>query len=325
MKNYDRLLLILKYLYESTDENHPVTIKDVNAFLSQNQIDADRKTITECIDELKNVGYDICCIRSTQNRYYMHSRTFTLAEVKVLVDAVQSSRFISEQQSRELVEKLSTLVGSYKGAILKRQLYIGSRAKTGNGEISDNVEKIHEAITSGKMIDFQYIDFDPEKQKILRNDGRVYRLSPISLIWNNDMYYVVGCGDYYTNKVLKYRLDRITNLNVLDEDCTETPEDFSISDFFEKEFSMMGGKTTTVELLCENELMDSVIDKFGETVKTEIVDPTHFKATVDVKVSGLFFGWVVSSRGAMKIISPESVIQQFNDMISLYLQDKNQK
>jgi len=323
MKNYDRLLLILKYLFESSDEKHPVTIKDINAYLSQNQIDADRKTITECIDELKNVGYDICCIRSTQNRYYMHSRTFTLAEVKVLVDAVQSSRFISEPQSRELVEKLSTLVGTYKGDILKRQLYIGSRAKTGNREISDNVEKIHEAITSGKMIDFQYIDFNPEKQKILRNDERLYRLSPISLIWNNDMYYVVGCGDYYTNKVLKYRLDRITNLNILDDECSKTPEDFSISEFFEKEFSMMGGQTTTVELLCENELMDSMIDKFGETVKTEIVDATHFKVTVDVKISGLFFGWVVSSRGAMKIISPDSVKQRFQDIIAMYFPSVN--
>lgn len=318
MKNYNRLLLILKYLYDSTDENHPVTIKNINSFLSQNQIDADRKTITECIDELKNVGYDICRIRSTQNRYYMHSRTFTLAEVKVLVDAVQSSRFISEQQSRELVEKLSTLVGTYKGDILKRQLYIGSRAKTGNGEISDNVEKIQEAITSRKMIDFQYIDFDPEKQKILRNDGRVYRLSPISLIWNNDMYYLVGCGDYYTNKVLKYRLDRITNLNVLDEDCIDSPEDFSISDFFEKEFSMMGGKTNTVELLCENELMDSVIDKFGEAVKTEIVDSNHFKAIVDVRISGLFFGWVFASRGAMRIIGPKEVVISFEKLAKSY-------
>ena len=319
MKNYNRLLLILKCLHDKTDEDHLVSIKDINEYLATQNLDADRKTISECVSELMRVGYDICCVRSTQNRYYMRSRPFTLAEVKVLVDAIQSSRFIPEEQSKELIDKLSTLVGTYKGDILKRQLYIGSRVKTDNNNISEYVEIIQKAIISNKKIVFHYFDYNAEKKKVLKQGGKAYYFSPLSLIWNNDMYYVVGCGDYYTNKVLKFRLDRITDLEILDQERVKAPEDYKISDFFDKEFSMMGGNVSTVVLLCENELMDSVIDKFGEGVKTEVIDSEHFKATVDVKVSGLFFGWVLASRGAMRIIGPEDVVEKFNELITKYL------
>ncbi len=311
MKNYNRLLLILKYLHDNTDEDHTSSIKDINDFLSNHYLEADRKTVVECINELQEVGYDICCVRSTQNRYYMRTRPFTLAEVKLLVDAIQSSRFVSEEKSREIVEKLSTLVGSYKGDILKRHLYIGSRAKTNNERITEYVEKIQAAITTNKEVIFQYFDYTPDKQKTLRRDGKVYHFSPYDLIWNNDMYYVVGCGRHGT--VLKYRIDRMSNLELLDTDRYPMPEGYDISDFFEKEFSMMAGETCTVELLCNNELMGSIIDKFGEDVKTEIVDIDHFKATVDVELSKTFYGWVFASAGSMKIFSPEVAKDGFKE------------
>lgn len=311
MKNYNRLLLILKYLHDNTDEDHTASIKDINEFLGKQYLDANRKTIVECIYELQEVGYDICCVRSTQNRYYMRTRPFTLAEVKLLVDAVQSSRFISEEQSREIVEKLSTIVGAYKGDILKRHLYIGSRAKSNNERLTEYVEKIQSAITNNQEVIFQYFDYTPDKQKTLRRDGKVYHFSPYDLIWNNDMYYVVGCGRH--NTVLKYRIDRMTNLELLDTDRFPMPEGYDISDFFEKEFSMMAGETCTVELLCNNELMGSIIDKFGEDVKTEIVDGERFKATVEVELSKTFYGWVFASAGSMKILSPESAIIGFKE------------
>lgn len=196
MKNYNRSLLVLKYLHEKTDEDHLATIKDINDCLAEHQLDADRGTIVDCIKELQESGYDICCVRSTQNRYYMRSRPFTLAEVKLLVDAVQSSRFISEQQSREIVEKLSTLVGSYKADILKRHLYIGSRVKPENPNLIDYIERIHKAVTKNKKVTFRYFDYNAEKQRSLRRDGKIYHLSPFDLIWNNDMYYVVGVGNH---------------------------------------------------------------------------------------------------------------------------------
>ena len=318
MKNYNRLLLVLNYLMKQSDEDHMVTIKDINSFLAEYYLDADRETVADCISELQEAGYDIQCVRSTQNRYYIHNRPFSVAEVKLLVDAVQSSRFITEEQSREIIEKLAALVGAHKGKILTRQLYIGSRAKTDNQNVSEYVEKIHTAITTNKKIIFKYFDYNAEKEKVLKRSGKSYYLSPFTLIWNNDMYYVVGGGDY-NNSVLKFRLDRMDGLEISEMDRIEPPAEYNIADFFEKEFSMMGGNPCTVKLLCKNALMGSIVDKFGEDVITEVVDDDRFVVTADVSLSGLFYGWVFASKGAMKIIEPESAVQEFKEIIDVFI------
>lgn len=319
MKNNKRSLFILKYLTEQTDETHLATITNINEYLRQYDLDANRETISECIKELQDVGYDIFCVRSTQNQYYMRERPFSLAEVKLLVDAVQSSRFISEEQSLELVSKLADLVGSHKGEILKRHLYIESRAKTDNVGIMEYVDKIHQAITENRKIKFKYFEYNANKEKILRYDGYTYTLSPCVLVWNNDMYYVVGI---YKDKegFAKFRIDRMCELIVTDEQGADLRADLDMSDFFEKEFSMMNGETCEVELLCENKLMSSIIDKFGDDVKTEIVDEAHFKAIVDVDLSGNFYGWVFASKGKMQIITPERVKDEFQRIVDVYVQ-----
>ncbi len=318
MKNSNRLLFILKFLLDQTDENHYVTIADINEHLKEHQLDGDRETISDCISELKALGYKIECIHSTQNRYYIKQRDFSLPEVKLLVDAVQSSRFIPQANSKELVEKLAGLMGEYQGDILKRQLYVDSRFKTDNGDLIETVERIHQAIASNKKVVFRYFDFDPQKGKILKHDGYQYKLSPYVLVWNNDQYYLVGYFEKY-EKITKFRLDRITEIEILEEERIPQPLDFSVSDFFEKEFSMLAGKHCKVELICENNLMSSMIDKFGTDFQSEIVDEEHFKATVEVALSGTFYGWVFASKGAMKIVAPEEVLLEFNDIMSLYL------
>ena len=319
MKNNKRSLFILKFLTEQTDEKHLATITNINEYLRQYDLDANRETISDCIKELQDVGYDIFCVRSTQNQYYMRERPFSLAEVKLLVDAVQSSRFISEEQSLELVSKLADLVGSHKGEILKRHLYIESRAKTDNTGIMEYVDKIHQAITENRKIKFKYFDYNATKEKVLRYDGYTYTLSPCVLVWNNDMYYVVGI---YKDKegFAKFRIDRMCELIVTDEQGAELRADLDMSDFFEKEFSMMNGETCEVELLCDNKLMNSIIDKFGDDVKTESVDEEHFKAIVDVELSGNFYGWVFASKGKMQIIGPERVKNEFQGIVDAYVQ-----
>ena len=317
MKNNKRSLFILRYLTEETDEKHLATIANINDYLSQYDLDANRETISDCIKELQDVGYDIFCVRSTQNQYYMRERPFSLAEVKLLVDAVQSSRFISEGQSLALVSKLAVLIGSHKGEILKRQLYIESRAKTDNAGIMEYVDKIHQAITENRKIKFKYFEYNANKEKVLRYDGYTYTLSPCVLVWNNDMYYVVGV---YKDKegLAKFRIDRMCELIMTDEQGIDGRGDLDMSDFFEKEFSMMNGETCEVELLCENKLMSSIIDKFGDDVKTEIVDDGHFKAIVDVDLSGNFYGWVFASKGKMQIINPERVKNEFQAIVDVY-------
>ena len=197
MKNSTRELLILKYLLDQTDENHFVTIADINDYLAYHNLIGDRKTITDCIQELQSVGYDIQCVRSTQNRYYINKRDFSLAEVKLLVDAIQSSHFIPTGESQKMIEKLAGLVGEHKGEILKRQLYIESRSKADTLGLTQSVEIIHEAITREQKISFQYFDYNPNKEKVLRYDGWTYSLSPYVLVWNNDQYYIVGYSDKY--------------------------------------------------------------------------------------------------------------------------------
>lgn len=317
MKNNSRVLLILKYLLERTDENHYVTIADINDFLAEHNLIGDRKTITDCIQELQAVGYDIQCVRSTQNRYYINKRDFSLAEVKLLVDAIQSSHFIPTGESQKMIEKLAGLVGEHKGEILKRHLYIESRAKADTLGLTQIVEIIHEAKTREQKISFQYFDYNPKKEKVLRYDGWTYSLSPYVLVWNNDQYYIVGYSDKYQD-IVKYRLDRMTSLEILEESSTQKPPDFDVSAFFDKEFSMLQGETTTVELLCENKLMGSIIDKFGKDVHTEIVDADHFKVTTEVSLSANFYGWVFASSGAMRIIAPENAVKRFKEIVQKY-------
>ncbi len=319
MKNNKRSLFILKFLTEQTDEKHLATIAHINDYLKQYDLDANRETISECIKELQEGGYDIFCVRSTQNQYYMRERPFSLAEVKLLVDAVQSSRFISEEQSYELVSKLADLMGSHKGDILKRHLYIESRAKTDNADIMEYVDRIHYAITEKQKLGFKYYEYTPNKEKVLRHNGQTYIVSPYVLVWNHDMYYVVG---FYEEKkgIYKFRIDRMCDLVVIQGQGQEISQDLNMSDFFEKEFSMMSGKLCEVELLCENKLMSSIIDKFGSDIRTEIVDDGHFKAVVKVKLSDNFYGWVFASGGSMQITSPAWVREEFYGIVNTYAQ-----
>lgn len=179
------------------------------------------------------------------------------------------------------------------------------------------VNMIHQAIIDNKKIKFKYYEYNANKEKVLRYDGFTYTLSPCVLVWNNDMYYVVGI---YKDKegYSKFRIDRMCDFELTEEKGTESQESLDMSDFFEKEFSMMNGETCEVELLCENKLMGSIVDKFGIDVNTEIVDDEHFKAIVDVNLSGNFYGWVFASKGKMKILTPEWVKSEFQEIVNSY-------
>ena len=184
-------------------------------------------------------------------------------------------------------------------------------------DVIETVEKVHQAIAANKKVAFQYFDYNLQKEKVLKFDGWQYKLSPYILVWNNDQYYLVGYFEKY-KKVTKFCLDRITCLEILEEERIPQRDDFTVADYFEKEFSMLAGEHVKVELLCQNHLMSSMIDKFGSDLETEIVDDDHFKALVEVALSGTFYGWVFASRGAMKIIAPEKAKNRFDTLVSLY-------
>jgi len=315
---HNRTLLVFKYLWEATDEKHTASLADISAYLQGCGIPKpDARTLRRDIDHLIELGIDIVHHRGVQNRYYVATRHFEAPEIKLLIDAVQSSRFITPKKSKALIGKLAAFAGPHHAELLNRELYVDSRAKSGNENIYLAVDSIQTAIEQKKKISFQYFDYAPDKTKLLRHDGCRYSVSPYALIWNNDAYYLIG---YHETRgiVTRFRADRITALEVMDEAAVDRLADLDMSAFFTREFSMLGGSDCEVELLCGNDLMGNIIDRFGEDVHSEIVDEDHFKVRVTVALSNNFYGWVFASAGNIQILSPLEAIAEFRQLLSHY-------
>lgn len=315
--NKNRTLLILKYIWEHSDEEHQVTAKDILSYLDKNGINTISRRVKADVELLRDFGFDIEIVHSTQNRYYMYGRNFELAELKLLIDAVQSAKFITNKKSKKLIEKLSVFASEHQQSELKRQLYIDKRVKTDNEGGYYSVDSIHTAIQRKKKITFKYLEFAPDKTKRKKHNGQVYVLSPYALVWNEDSYYVIGYSEADNhNKTVKFRIDRMKNLTVTDHVAMRKPKDFNIEDYFKQIFSMYDGEECEVELLCANELMKHIVDRFGEKVQTTQIDNKHFSATVTVSLSPTFYGWVFSFGCKMKITSPKSAINGFKNILN---------
>lgn len=313
----NRTLIIFKYLWETTDESHPVSLADISAFLKQHEITADPRTLRKDIEQLSEFGVDIVKDRRVQNLYHVASRHFEAPEVKLLIDAVQSARFITPRKSKALVKRLSSFVAPGDTALLNRHLYIDSRSKATNESIYLNVDRIQTAITERKKISFCYFDYSPSKERVLRRGGQVYSVSPFAMLWNNDTYYLVGFHDH-RQQISKFRVDRIVQMEITDEIAVKKPKTFDVSEFFTQEFSMLNGKTCCITLLCENTLMNSIIDRFGEDVPVQTVDADHFCAQVTVDLSSNFYGWVFASAGKMRITAPQEAVEGFHRMLESF-------
>ena len=314
MKNESQygLLLLRQYLYQQTDEQHPVSVTDILAFWQQHGIQAGRKSVYTDIELLQNAGMDIVCVKSTQNRYFVGERLFELPELKLLVDAVESSRFITEKKSTALIKKLGHLTSTAQAEQLDRRIYMGGTPKPENESIYYNVDTIHNAVQKKQQITFQYFEYTPKKEKILKHDGYKYRFSPYAMIWNRDCYYAVGWSEKH-GKIAQFRVDRMTAVEPLEHTAVQTL-DFDPAEYVRKVFGMYPDDLCTVELLCDNEVMRSVIDRFGENVRTETVDEQHFRATVEVAPSPPFFSWVFTFGGKIRIVSPAAVLEEMRDM-----------
>ena len=322
MRKPNRTLWVFKYLWENTDDQHPATIADIIAFLETQGITVkDYRAIQADIADLTAMGIDIVEDRSRHYEYSIGTRHFEVPEVKLLVDAVQSSRFVSQKKSKALIKKLSSFVGPQDAGIIKRQLYVEQRFKATNEGIMRIVDSVQDAIAAKTKVTFQYYDYSPQKKKVARHDGAFYIVSPYSLIWNGDNYYMVGHSEE-KDKVQKFRVDRIDHLSIVEEPRVKPPKDYSVGDFFSQEFSMMSGKETDVELLVENDLMNNIIDHFGERVKTEIVDEGHFKVHVTVGLSPTFYGWLFASKGKIKILNPKEAKDEFYYIIDSYSESR---
>ena len=314
-----RVLYMGKLLYELTDEEHYLTTAQLVQLLEEKYgITTHRQTIKRDIEVLQKFGMDIQETKSTQNRYNLVSRKFDVAELRLLIDAVESAKFITARKSQELSGKISSLAGVNQADRLKSNLSAEGRIKTDNEKIYIIIDTVNEAINSSRKITFQYFKYDLNKHKILRHGGLPYVVSPLQLVWNGEYYYMIAINE--DGELRNFRMDRIAKCpEILPEAAKPAPEDFEVSSYLNTTIRMFSAESGRVELLCDNSILDAVLDRFGLESEIARYDETHFTAVVEASVSNLFLGWIFAFGGLIKILGPEPVRLKFQELISRQL------
>lgn len=307
-----KILYLMKALIERTDERHPLSVKDIMNLLEEYGIVVERKTVYDDIETLKTFGLDIVSRRQKPTGYYLGSRTFELPELKLLVDAVQSSRFITPKKSRELIKKLESLTSVYEGKGLERQVFLNNYVKAINESVYYNIDKIHEALSNDKQLTFQYYEWTLSKEIKLKKDGARYRISPWGLLWKDDNYYLIAI-DEKSGVVKNYRVDKMLKIQVEEEqrNGAELFENFNVAQFAARTFGMFGGREEKLTMEFENHFVGTVIDRFGQDVILCKKDEEHFLAFVSVNISSHFFAWLAGLGSGVKIVSPANVQKEY--------------
>lgn len=315
--NYQKvkLLYLAKIFSEKTDENHGLSTQELIQALAQYDIAADRKTIYQDLEELRQFGMDIISDHQGKMYYYkLVSRDFELPELKLLVDSVQAARFVTESKSRSLVKKLESLVSVYDAKQLHRQVILSGRIKTGNENIFYSVDTIHAAINTNVQITFQYFRWNLKKEMELRHDGAWYHVSPWALIWDDEWYYLVGY-DHDNAEIRHYRVDKMIHLELTDlpREGEDAMKEANLPQYSNSLFGMFTGEPQDVTIVCENKLIGAIIDRFGTEAHIRKLDDTHFQAVVHVMASQPFLGWVFSLGGGAKITAPEPLVEAMRE------------
>lgn len=311
-----RPICLVNILRERTDEDHYLTTSQLCSILkNEYNIDTHRTTIKSDIEMLQKAGIGIQIIRSTQNQYNYIDREFDVPEIKLLMDAVMSSKFITKAKSDQLAAKLMDLAGPYKSKELKRNLIVDGRIKQENELIYFIVDIINDAINRKKKISFQKAEFNVKKDIVLHNNGEVYVFSPYSLVWDGDFYYVVGYSDKYKS-IGSHRVDRVFKRPViLEENAVPSPPGFNINDYVNTMFRMYDAPRQTVELQVDNGLMDAIVDKFGTDVTTYACDQNSFRVEATISTGTTFYNWIFGFQGKVKIRNPESVREEYKQLV----------
>lgn len=317
-----KLLYIIKMLEDNTDENHPMSTSEIIRRLEAQDIHSERKSIYDDIEKLNEFGYDIIQVHSRLGGgYYMGSREFELAELKLLVDAVQASRFITTKKSRELIKKLEKKAGCHDAGKLQRQVYVAGRIKTENENIYYSIDSIHRAIQENRQIGFTYMEWSLEK-KLIPKKGGDRRVSPWALIWREENYYLAAF-DSAENMMKHYRVDKMGKVQVLEEkrEGLEQFEKVDLADYTNQTFGMFGGRQETLTLSFPDRLAGVVLDRFGKETDLRPMQDGTFRIRTKVAVSGQFFGWIAGIGKGVKIISPEEVRKEYKEWLEGILED----
>lgn len=312
-----KLLYIVEMLQKESDENHIVSTQEIINFLVANGVNAERKSIYDDINQLVTYGYDIMQVKSKVNGgYYLADREFELAELKLLVDAVQSSKFITKKKSRDLIRKLEKLTSKYEAEWLQRQVYVSDSAKTENENIYYSVDGIHTAIHNNVKIKFTYLEWSTTKELIPRKSGKTYMVSPWALLWQDENYYLVAY-DSESGQIKHYRVDKMGKV-VLTKETREGYEQYSkmdIPSYVNRTFGMFGGKVENVTLQFPQNLIGVVIDRFGKEISIRKKDEAFYLVTVNVAVSGQFFGWLTGIGKEICITEPADIKTEYENWL----------
>lgn len=312
-----RVLYLYQILLTQSDEEHPLSTKQIMDKMRElHNIHMHRTTVPNDIALLQAAGFEIIGERKRAWEYYLADRQFSLPELKLLIDAVQSSKFITEKKSRELIEKLLSLTSEKNSVKLKRTVHITGRVKSENEKGYYIVDAINDAINDGKKISFYYYELNGKKKTVLKNGGKPYTVSPYDLIWDGDYYYVTGYCDE-REAVRTFRVDRIKQQPILvDELPVEKPISYDVTKYTTEVFRMFAtDEAVEVTLLCDDSVMKSVVDKFGMGIKVKSIKENLFQTTVKVCAGPTFYQWVFGSDGKVRIISPECACNEYKNML----------
>ncbi|MBC5736908.1 helix-turn-helix transcriptional regulator [Lawsonibacter faecis] len=311
-----KLPLLERILLQETDEEHPMTVQELIAALEARGVGAERKSIYDDMEALRQLDVDVQSRKGKSPGWFVGARTFELAELKLLVDAVQSCKFITRKKSDALIAKLETLASRHEARQLQRQVYVDRRVKTMNESVYYNIDKLHAAISGAHAVTFKYFEYNVRKEKVFRREGRRYQVSPYGLLWDNENYYLAGF-DHQHAELRHYRVDKMAELAVtcLPRQGDGTCENFDIASYAQKHFGMFSGREGQVTLRCRKGLVGVVLDRFGQDVMLVPDGEEHFTATVRAVVSPQFLGWVFGLGDGVAVTGPDWAVAALEEQM----------
>ncbi|WP_315541876.1 helix-turn-helix transcriptional regulator [Stomatobaculum longum] len=319
-----RILYLYQHLLQHTDAEHPLSTAELIKILKeQYTVKVSRNTISDDLATLHDCGLHIEHYESTQNKYYYDGHAYDLAELKLLTDAISSSRFITRRKSDELITKLLTLTSAANATKLRRHAYVSGRVKSDNEQGYYIVDVIHEAIDTRRKIQLIYADYDVNKKRYITNGGVPYTVSPYTLEWDGDYYYLRGFCDE-RQAVRTFRIDRVAEQpKILNQIAVSPPEDYSPAQYSKCVFRMFDtDQPEEVQLQCHISTMKYLIDNFGMDVKMEPIGEDSFRANVLVCASSTFYRWIFGFNGKIKILGPEAVKTAYREMLQKALYEE---
>ncbi len=325
--NKIKLLFLHDIFYRQTDSEHVYSANELCDLLSEYGITCERKSIYSDIDALKEYGMDIVNVRTPKRGYYLNERKFDIAEVRLLIDAVQAAKFISSKKTKALIYKIGNMLSEYQEEELREQIYVDSSFKSEKEDLYDIIKALDSAIKKSNQIEIIYSKRKRENRYLKKSEGKTFLINPYSLLWSNDHYYLVCNNDKYNN-LMHLRLDRISAVKQLSTKAkhfskvSKYTDKFDTADYSNKLFNMFTGDPGQIELICDNKLVDDILEKFGDEIPIKIYDENRFVFKAEVELSNGLVSWLMQFGSEIRVISPkalsDAVIEKSKAILSVY-------